>query len=283
MGRKGAANQPLPPTPPDAAAVQPDESRLLPSGSQCRALMSCSPATRAQHRAAAAAAPRSAAEAGRRCRPPQALAVQNRPHRLDLSPSRPPPPRAPSGNAGRGAGCPIHAVSPHGWDFGELRRVPHPMQSHRNGGISEACTCPGSPAELHRLRPPRRRRTSSRSPSTPKSIRGYKLPPSSLSIRSDESSRRPREALRAEARTLVKKWRRVRSQRPGHPDQSGPSSPPSSSTPTPGVKYSRVTSLATISALAMPPNPSSSSACRQIHRRNPGPQPWPRDLWLRDV
>jgi S-DNA-T family DNA segregation ATPase FtsK/SpoIIIE len=86
---------------------------------------------------------------------------------------------------------------------------------------------------------------------TPKSIRGYKLPPSSLLFRNDEVPVVREEALRAEARTLVQKCAEFGVNGQVTQINPGPIVTTFEFHPDAGVKYSRVTGLAEDLCLAM--------------------------------
>jgi S-DNA-T family DNA segregation ATPase FtsK/SpoIIIE len=86
---------------------------------------------------------------------------------------------------------------------------------------------------------------------TPKSIRGYKLPASSLLYRSDETPIVREQALRDEARTLVQKCAEFGVDGQVTQINPGPVVTTFEFRPDAGVKYSRVTSLADDLCLAM--------------------------------
>jgi S-DNA-T family DNA segregation ATPase FtsK/SpoIIIE len=86
---------------------------------------------------------------------------------------------------------------------------------------------------------------------TPKSIRGYKLPSSSLLYRSDETPIVREQALRDEARTLVQKCAEFGVDGQVTQINPGPVVTTFEFRPDAGVKYSRVTSLADDLCLAM--------------------------------
>jgi S-DNA-T family DNA segregation ATPase FtsK/SpoIIIE len=118
----------------------------------------------------------------------------------------------------------------------------------------------------------------------PKSVRGYKLPPSSLLFKSEEHAQVRENELREEARVLVEKCAEFGVD--GHVEQINPG--PVVTTfefrPDAGVKYSRVTGLADDLCLAMAAEsiliermPGKSTVGIQVpnHERE--------TIWLRDV
>ncbi len=86
---------------------------------------------------------------------------------------------------------------------------------------------------------------------TPKSIRGYKLPPSSLLYRSEEQTVVREDALRDEARVLVEKCAEFGVDGVVEQINPGPVVTTFEFRPSAGVKYSRVTGLADDLCLAM--------------------------------
>jgi S-DNA-T family DNA segregation ATPase FtsK/SpoIIIE len=119
---------------------------------------------------------------------------------------------------------------------------------------------------------------------TPKSIRGYKLPPSSLLYRSEEAHIVREQALRDEARTLVEKCAEFGVDGQVTQINPGPVVTTFEFRPDAGVKYSRVTSLADDLCLAMAAEsiliermPGKSTVGIQVpnHERE--------TIWLRDV
>jgi S-DNA-T family DNA segregation ATPase FtsK/SpoIIIE len=119
---------------------------------------------------------------------------------------------------------------------------------------------------------------------TPKSIRGYKLPASSLLHRSDEPTIVREEALREEARTLVTKCGEFGVDGQVTQINPGPVVTTFEFRPDAGVKYSRVTGLADDLCLAMAAEsiliermPGKSTVGIQVpnHERE--------TIWLRDV
>jgi S-DNA-T family DNA segregation ATPase FtsK/SpoIIIE len=86
---------------------------------------------------------------------------------------------------------------------------------------------------------------------TPKSVRGYKLPPSSLLYRSDEQTEVREDALREEARILTEKCAEFGVDGTVTQINPGPVVTTFEFKPDSGVKYSRVTGLADDLCLAM--------------------------------
>jgi DNA segregation ATPase FtsK/SpoIIIE, S-DNA-T family len=119
---------------------------------------------------------------------------------------------------------------------------------------------------------------------TPKSIRGYKLPPSSLLYRSDEVAIVREQALRDEARTLVTKCAEFGVDGQVTQINPGPVVTTFEFRPDAGVKYSRVTGLADDLCLAMAAEsiliermPGKSTVGIQV------PNHGRETIWLRDV
>jgi S-DNA-T family DNA segregation ATPase FtsK/SpoIIIE len=119
---------------------------------------------------------------------------------------------------------------------------------------------------------------------TPKSIRGYKLPPSSLLYKSDEQSEVREDALREEAKVLVEKCAEFGVSGKVEQINPGPVVTTFEFKPDSGVKYSRVTGLADDLCLAMAAEsiliermPGKSTVGIQVpnHERE--------TIWLRDV
>jgi S-DNA-T family DNA segregation ATPase FtsK/SpoIIIE len=119
---------------------------------------------------------------------------------------------------------------------------------------------------------------------TPKSIRGYKLPPSSLLYRSEEAPIVREQALRDEASTLVQKCAEFGVDGQVTQINPGPVVTTFEFRPDAGVKYSRVTGLADDLCLAMAAEsiliermPGKSTVGIQVpnHERE--------TIWLRDV
>jgi len=119
---------------------------------------------------------------------------------------------------------------------------------------------------------------------TPKSIRGYKLPPSSLLYRSEEAPIVREQALRDEAHTLVQKCAEFGVDGQVTQINPGPVVTTFEFRPDAGVKYSRVTGLADDLCLAMAAEsiliermPGKSTVGIQVpnHQRE--------TIWLRDV
>ncbi|RXH55335.1 DNA translocase FtsK [Granulicella sibirica] len=119
---------------------------------------------------------------------------------------------------------------------------------------------------------------------TPKSIRGYKLPPSSLLFHSEEQSQVREEALREEARTLVEKCAEFGVDGTVTQINPGPVVTTFEFRPDAGVKYSRVTGLADDLCLAMAAE--SILIERMAGKSTVGIQVPNHDretIWLRDV
>ena len=177
----------------------------------------------------------------------------------ELPPARTPQPP-------RRAGCPIHAVSPHGWDFRD-------------------CACPAAQTPPNSIAFGRRADADIKQVTiTPKSIRGYKLPPSSLLYRSDEVPVVREEALRAEARTLVQKCAEFGVNGQVTQINPGPIVTTFEFHPDAGVKYSRVTGLADDLCLAMAAE--SILIERMAGKSTVGiqvPNHGRETIWLRDV
>jgi S-DNA-T family DNA segregation ATPase FtsK/SpoIIIE len=119
---------------------------------------------------------------------------------------------------------------------------------------------------------------------TPKSIRGYKLPPSSLLYRSEEVAIVREQALRDEARTLVQKCAEFGVAGQVTQINPGPVVTTFEFRPDAGVKYSRVTGLADDLCLAMAAEsiliermPGKSTVGIQV------PNQERETIWLRDV
>jgi S-DNA-T family DNA segregation ATPase FtsK/SpoIIIE len=119
---------------------------------------------------------------------------------------------------------------------------------------------------------------------TPKSIRGYKLPPSSLLYRSDEVAIVREQALRDEARTLVQKCAEFGVDGQVTQINPGPVVTTFEFRPDAGVKYSRVTGLADDLCLAMAAE--SILIERMAGKSTVGiqvPNHGRETIWLRDV
>ncbi len=119
---------------------------------------------------------------------------------------------------------------------------------------------------------------------TPKSVRGYKLPPSSLLYRSEERAQVREDELREEARVLVEKCAEFGVDGKVEQINPGPVVTTFEFRPDAGVKYSRVTGLADDLCLAMAAEsiliermPGKSTVGIQVpnHKRE--------TIWLRDV
>jgi len=119
---------------------------------------------------------------------------------------------------------------------------------------------------------------------TAKSVRGYKLPPSSLLYRSEEHATVREDALREEARTLVTKCAEFGVDGSVEQINPGPVVTTFEFRPDAGVKYSRVTGLADDLCLAMAAEsiliermPGKSTVGIQV------PNSERETIWLRDV
>jgi S-DNA-T family DNA segregation ATPase FtsK/SpoIIIE len=259
LGRK-RHKQALPATPPDAAG-QPADPPASVWQSMPRTHVDAAPAT-ALSTAAAAAAP-FAAELAAAAAPLSARNADESAH-LDL-PELPPArtPQPPSG-----------APS---------------MQSLRMGGIPD--TSPVPAAQTKTPPPPNSIAFGRRADAdikqvaiTPKSVRGYKLPSSSLLYRSDEVPVVREEALRAEARTLVQKCAEFGVNGQVTQINPGPIVTTFEFHPDAGVKYSRVTGLADDLCLAMAAE--SILIERMAGKSTVGiqvPNHGRETIWLRDV
>ena len=167
------------------------------------------------------------------------------------------------------------------------------MQSHRMGGISEIAPSPAAqaPPAIRPDPPPNSIAFGRRADAdikqvtiTPKSIRGYKLPSSSLLYRSDEVPVVREEALRAEARTLVQKCAEFGVNGQVTQINPGPIVTTFEFHPDAGVKYSRVTGLADDLCLAMAAE--SILIERMAGKSTVGiqvPNHGRETIWLRDV
>ena len=119
---------------------------------------------------------------------------------------------------------------------------------------------------------------------TPKSVRGYKLPPSSLLFRSDEHATVREDALREEARVLVEKCAEFDVDGQVTQINPGPVVTTFEFKPDAGVKYSRVTGLADDLCLAMAAE--SILIERMAGKSTVGiqvPNAERETIWLRDV
>ncbi|HEY2039432.1 MAG TPA: DNA translocase FtsK [Edaphobacter sp.] len=119
---------------------------------------------------------------------------------------------------------------------------------------------------------------------TPKSVRGYKLPPSSLLHRSEEQATVREDALREEARTLVEKCAEFDVDGQVTHINPGPVVTTFEFKPDAGVKYSRVTGLADDLCLAMAAE--SILIERMAGKSTVGiqvPNTERETIWLRDV
>ncbi len=119
---------------------------------------------------------------------------------------------------------------------------------------------------------------------TPKSIRGYKLPPSALLFRSEEHAAVREDALRDEARILVEKCEEFGVDGQVTQINPGPVVTTFEFKPDAGVKYSRVTGLADDLCLAMAAE--SILIERMAGKSTVGiqvPNSERETIWLRDV
>ncbi|MBS1820352.1 MAG: DNA translocase FtsK [Acidobacteria bacterium] len=119
---------------------------------------------------------------------------------------------------------------------------------------------------------------------TPKSVRGYKLPPSSLLYRSDEHATVREDALREEARILVEKCAEFDVDGQVTHINPGPVVTTFEFKPDAGVKYARVTGLADDLCLAMAAE--SILIERMAGKSTVGiqvPNSERETIWLRDV
>ncbi len=119
---------------------------------------------------------------------------------------------------------------------------------------------------------------------TPKSVRGYKLPPSSLLYKSDEHAQVREDALRDEARVLVEKCAEFDVDGQVTQINPGPVVTTFEFKPDAGVKYSRVTGLADDLCLAMAAE--SILIERMAGKSTVGiqvPNAERETIWLRDV
>jgi len=119
---------------------------------------------------------------------------------------------------------------------------------------------------------------------TPKSVRGYKLPPSSLLYRSEEHTTVREDALREEARVLVEKCAEFDVDGQVTQINPGPVVTTFEFKPEAGVKYSRVTGLADDLCLAMAAE--SILIERMAGKSTVGiqvPNSERETIWLRDV
>jgi S-DNA-T family DNA segregation ATPase FtsK/SpoIIIE len=160
------------------------------------------------------------------------------------------------------------------------------MQSHRMGGIAEPAPAPAAPApQPNSIAFGKRADADIKQVTiTPKSIRGYKLPPSSLLYRSEEVPVVREEALRAEARTLVQKCAEFGVNGQVTQINPGPIVTTFEFHPDAGVKYSRVTGLADDLCLAMAAE--SILIERMAGKSTVGiqvPNHGRETIWLRDV
>src|SRR5277367_4111563 len=206
---------------------------------------------------------------------------------------------APFAEALAKAAAPVRAVDDHsnfgdpGFDFDAEARTGQPTQAK----IPPAVKAIRKPAEEPKPLPPApapipgaisfgKRADADIKPVTivPKSVRGYKLPPSSLLYRSEEHSVVREEALREEARVLVEKSAEFGVDGQVTQINPGPVVTTFEFKPEAGVKVARITGLADDLCLAMAAEsiliermPGKSTVGIQVpnHERE--------TIWLRDV
>jgi S-DNA-T family DNA segregation ATPase FtsK/SpoIIIE len=250
-----------PPIPPqDAAAAQPAEPPVSVWQSMPRTNVDAPPQTPLAT-ATAAAAPFAEALAAAAA-PVRSADANPRLNLPDLPPARPPLTPAPALTAAGAAAQPL--------------RVPPPAAP------PDPVAKPGSPQPISFGR----RADADIKPVTitPKSIRGYKLPSSSLLYRSDETPIVREQALRDEARTLVQKCAEFGVDGQVTQINPGPVVTTFEFRPDAGVKYSRVTSLADDLCLAMAAE--SILIERMAGKSTVGiqvPNQTRETIWLRDV
>jgi S-DNA-T family DNA segregation ATPase FtsK/SpoIIIE len=254
-GRK-RRKQSLPATPPDAAAVQPEEAPASVWQSMPRTHVDAPPAT-ALSTAAAAAAP-FAAELAAAAAPLNSRSVNEAAH---VEIPEPTPARTPQARTAEPA--PVSALRP----IAAPSPTPAAQPQPNSIAFGKRADADIKPVTI-----------------TPKSIRGYKLPPSSLLYRSDEVPVVREEALRAEARTLVQKCAEFGVNGQVTQINPGPIVTTFEFHPDAGVKYSRVTGLADDLCLAMAAEsiliermPGKSTVGIQV------PNHGRETIWLRDV
>jgi len=273
LGRK-RRKQTTPAAPPDAAAAQPSEAPASVWQSMPRTHVDAPPAT-ALGTAAAAAAP-FAAELAAAAAPLSARSTDesSRLELPDLPPARTPQPSPAPG-----------ATSTQSPRTGGITTTASGAPSKlRLGGMDETAPTP-APAPPNSIAFGRRADADLKQVSiTPKSIRGYKLPPSSLLYRSDAVPVVREEALRAEARTLVQKCAEFGVNGQVTQINPGPIVTTFEFHPDAGVKYSRVTGLADDLCLAMAAE--SILIERMAGKSTVGiqvPNHGRETIWLRDV
>jgi len=265
LGRK-RHKQSVSTTLPDASPDQPSDAPASVWQSMPRTHVDAPPAT-ALSTAAAAAAPFAAELAAAAA--PLAAHGTDPTARLELPelpPARTPQPPAAATRTATPPGAPS-------------------MQFHRMGGISETLPAPAAQTQPQSIAFGKRADADIKQVTiTPKSIRGYKLPPSSLLYRSDEIPVVREEALRAEARTLVQKCAEFGVNGQVTQINPGPIVTTFEFHPDAGVKYSRVTGLADDLCLAMAAE--SILIERMAGKSTVGiqvPNHGRETIWLRDV
>jgi DNA segregation ATPase FtsK/SpoIIIE, S-DNA-T family len=208
-----------------------------------------------------------------------------------------------------GAAAASGAVEDDGWLDAPDRNAPPPMFSGKRAGMGHVDIPEAPPARMPAPRPVAAVPALPPMPSpmqdiaaqniafgkradadirpiamTTKSVRGYKLPPSSLLYRSEEHVHVREEALRAEAKVLVEKCGEFGVDGTVEQINPGPVVTTFEFRPDAGVKYSRVTGLADDLCLAMAAEsiliermPGKSTVGIQVpnHERE--------TIWLRDV
>jgi S-DNA-T family DNA segregation ATPase FtsK/SpoIIIE len=215
---------------------------------------------------------------------------------------------APFADALAKAAAPIHAVDDasnfegtRGFDFGDAKlempeprpaRTPTPLRAAKPGAepgwsapIAPLATAP-TPSAPEDAISFGRRADADIKPVTivPKSIRGYKLPPSSLLYRNDEQAVVREDALREEARILVEKCGEFDVNGQVTQINPGPVVTTFEFRPEAGVKVARITGLADDLCLAMAAEsiliermPGKSTVGIQV------PNSERETIWLRDV
>ena len=207
---------------------------------------------------------------------------------------------APFADALARAAAPIHAVDNNsnfegtrGFDFGESpAEMPEPRLARTPTRAAKTVveettrTAAPLPAALPDAISFGRRADADIKPVTivPKSIRGYKLPPSSLLYRNDEQTVVREEALREEARVLVEKCAEFGVNGQVTQINPGPVVTTFEFRPEAGVKVARITGLADDLCLAMAAEsiliermPGKSTVGIQV------PNSERETIWLRDV
>jgi S-DNA-T family DNA segregation ATPase FtsK/SpoIIIE len=205
---------------------------------------------------------------------------------------------APFADALARAAAPVHAIddlsnfnSTPGFDFGDGRldmpepkpaRVPTPIRAPKSA-ITEPAPLASVPHDAISFG---RRADADIKPVTiiPKSVRGYKLPPSSLLYRSDDHSVVREDELREEARVLVEKCAEFDVDGQVTQINPGPVVTTFEFKPEAGVKVARITGLADDLCLAMAAE--SILIERMAGKSTVGiqvPNHTRETIWLRDV